>query len=488
MAAAREGAADAGEGVHEREAPEWFASLYRDSRRRVYNVAARIVGNPDDAADIVQDVFLRVFTHPPDARTMENPQPWLYRITVNACFDHLRRRTRRTATNLDDAGEIAAPHDGFEAAALTHAVEDALGAISPRYRAALVLRDLQGLENDEVALALGTSPTTARVLVHRARGAFRKAFRSLAPAGSGALSVVALIGMLPELPLPASLQAVPVIGAATVAATAAGTAATAAATSAAASTAAAGAAAAAPAGLAPVPAAGLLAKLAAAGIGLKGVAVTAAAVTVVAGGGLAAEQIATRDNGLRSGGHDAPATAPLHEQQRHGAGESGGFGPDHAGAGQTGGAGDHRPDTAGKADAGGAQMGASGDQAGKGNSDGSAGDGSAGDDTGKSAGGAGADGSSQGAEAGSSSGSGRGSGSGSGSVGSDSGGAANDNSRSGSAGTGGSGSGDGSSGAAGADEGGTASGGASDGGSASGGTGSDGSGSGSSSGGGSSRH
>jgi RNA polymerase sigma-70 factor (ECF subfamily) len=253
--------------------PEQFERFYSESRGRIYNLAARVVGDPDDAADITQEVFLRAFAHPPDARGQQDPGPWLYRVAMNVCYDHLRRRSARATTPLDDAGEIAAVGDGFAESEMTQAVEAALGSLNVRYRTALVLKDLHGLETGEVAEAMGVSPATARVLLHRSRSAFRSAFRATAPAG--AVPALGLAAYLPDLALPASLQTLVPLSATLIPA--------------------------APAMLAPLPVVGLLAKIGGA-LSAKGAAVALVAA-VVAGGGMATHEMTLRGgDGTHTGG------------------------------------------------------------------------------------------------------------------------------------------------------------------------------------------
>ena len=86
--------------------PAAFEQFYRDHHARIYNLVARVVGDPDDAADITQEVFLRAYTHPLQAGGDLRPEPWLYRIAVNASYDHLRRRAARPSTSLDTVAEI----------------------------------------------------------------------------------------------------------------------------------------------------------------------------------------------------------------------------------------------------------------------------------------------------------------------------------------------------------------------------------------------
>ena len=247
--------------------PEWFERLWADSHARIYNLAARIVDNRDDAADITQEVFLRAFTHPPDEKGLRDPQPWLYRVAVNACYDHLRRRAVRPTAPLEAAGELASATDGFAAAEMTRAVETALGSLTPRYRTALVLKDLHGLDTVEIAGAMEVTSATARVLLHRSRAAFRKAFREAVPAG-GAIPVAGLAAYLPTLSVPQALQMPPSLaGLAPIAAAAVPVAAPAAA----------------------VPAAGVLAKISGA-LGVKAAAIVAT-VALATGGAAAVHEL-----------------------------------------------------------------------------------------------------------------------------------------------------------------------------------------------------
>ena len=189
--------------------PAAFEQFYRDHHARIYNLAARIVGDPDDAADITQEVFLRAYTHPIQAGGDPRPEPWLYRIAVNASYDHLRRRAARPSTSLDTVAEIPDTGDGFVDGELSHCIEACLACLTPRYRTALVLKDLHGLSHAEIAEVMDIHQGAARVLLHRARAAFRRAFRSTAPTGAGGVSMLGLAAFLPELPVPASLQTPP---------------------------------------------------------------------------------------------------------------------------------------------------------------------------------------------------------------------------------------------------------------------------------------
>src|SRR5690606_23217876 len=118
------------------------------------------------------------------------------------------------------AAEIPAAGDPHEAAQLTHSIEAALAELTPRYRTALVLKELHGLGNRDIADIMGISGSTTGVLLFRARAAFRRAFGKASPAGAG--MGAGLIALLPTLPVPATLQVPPLFAAALPVGTAAG--------------------------------------------------------------------------------------------------------------------------------------------------------------------------------------------------------------------------------------------------------------------------
>jgi hypothetical protein len=124
---------------------------------------------------------------------------------MNACYDRLRARARRADTPLDEVATLVDARDGYDQAAMAAAVEAALRDMSPRYRAALILHDVQGLNRRELSEAMNVTWGTAGVLLFRARAAFKKRVSALLPAGGG----VAALALLPALPVPSALQAPP---------------------------------------------------------------------------------------------------------------------------------------------------------------------------------------------------------------------------------------------------------------------------------------
>ena len=143
----------------------------------MYNLCARILGDREEAKDVTQDVFLKAFSKPPAATEDVRLRPWLYRVATNACFNLIRGR--RTGDPIA-AEALAAGGDPYEQARTAALIETSLAGMNERYRAALVLKDLHGLEGRELAEVLEVSRPAADVLVHRARASFRRVFAGLA--------------------------------------------------------------------------------------------------------------------------------------------------------------------------------------------------------------------------------------------------------------------------------------------------------------------
>lgn len=174
--------------------PPTWEEVVREHSTRVYRLAYRLTGNRADAEDLTQEVFLRVF------RSLSTYQPgtfegWLHRITTNLFLDQARRRGRVRMETLGDAAELlpasvegGSPERRFEHANLDLDVQAALDALSPEFRAAVVLCDIEGLSYEEIATTLGVSMGTVRSRIHRARARLREALahRAPVPVGGGA--------------------------------------------------------------------------------------------------------------------------------------------------------------------------------------------------------------------------------------------------------------------------------------------------------------
>jgi len=148
-----------------------FDLLMRQYERLVLVTALRLLGVLEDAQDASQEVFLRLYRNLNKVETSGNLAGWLYRVTVNVCHD--ANRKRRVSAPVEDAGELPAPTADPQRAAVEterrRALELSLRMLSEKGRAALVLRDLEGLSTEEVARALGTTEATVRSQVSKAR-------------------------------------------------------------------------------------------------------------------------------------------------------------------------------------------------------------------------------------------------------------------------------------------------------------------------------
>ena len=164
-----------------------FAQLVEENQNRIYSLALRMVGNPEDAADLAQEAFLSAW------RGLERFQgeaafsTWLYRLTSNACIDFLRREKRKRAAggvlSLDDTEEGATldlpdydadPHQHLERSEVRQAIADGLAGLSPEHRRVLALREISGLSYAEIADLLGLEEGTVKSRISRARLALRK--------------------------------------------------------------------------------------------------------------------------------------------------------------------------------------------------------------------------------------------------------------------------------------------------------------------------
>lgn len=165
--------------------PSW-EEIVREHSRRVYRLAYRLTGNRADAEDLTQEVFVRVFRSL-DSYTPGTFEGWLHRITTNLFLDQARRRTRLRFDVLGDwadsipGTDATWPERRFEHANLDVDVQAALDSLTPAYRAAVVLSDIEGLSYEEVAATLGVKLGTVRSRIHRGRALLRRSLSHRAP-------------------------------------------------------------------------------------------------------------------------------------------------------------------------------------------------------------------------------------------------------------------------------------------------------------------
>jgi RNA polymerase sigma-70 factor (ECF subfamily) len=156
-------------------------------QRQVYNLAYRMLGNAEDAGDLVQETFLRAFGALASFRQDASFLTWLYKIASNLCIDQLRSRKAKGALSLDveleEGREPAADNriTGPEESAVREAVQEvvhrAILNLPERYRVVVVMRHLQDMSVDEIARALNLPTGTVKTHLFRAREMLRERLR-----------------------------------------------------------------------------------------------------------------------------------------------------------------------------------------------------------------------------------------------------------------------------------------------------------------------
>lgn len=166
-----------------------FNSLVLQYQEAVYNVAYRIMGQPQSAEDATQEAFISAYKSLKSFRG-GSFKSWLMRIATNACYDELRRRKRRPQTSLDkltDENEsfsfLRSPDDGPEKAQqrleIMHAIEDCLQTLPADQRITAVLGDVEGYDYQEIAGITGVSLGTVKSRMSRARAKLRKCLQGV---------------------------------------------------------------------------------------------------------------------------------------------------------------------------------------------------------------------------------------------------------------------------------------------------------------------
>jgi len=168
-----------------------WEQIVRHHWRKVFNLAYKFVGRHDEAEDLTQDIFLKIFKalHTFDRRA--NFQTWLISISRNLCIDHYRsvRKERETmardvdASNLTPVSRERSPHKYVEQADLRALIQRALAALAPALREAVVKRDLQEFSYQEIADQLGLPEGTVKSRINRGRLELARQIRRLQAEG-----------------------------------------------------------------------------------------------------------------------------------------------------------------------------------------------------------------------------------------------------------------------------------------------------------------
>lgn len=158
-----------------------YEALVKEYEKNVYNLALRMTGNSEDAADMSQEAFIKAYNSLGAFRGESKFSVWLYRIVSNVCLDFLRSKNRKPTVSLstenddgeevelDIADESQSPEYLLDRSLTRDAVRRGLSSLPPEHREILLLREIQGLSYEEIADVLCIEAGTVKSRIFRAR-------------------------------------------------------------------------------------------------------------------------------------------------------------------------------------------------------------------------------------------------------------------------------------------------------------------------------
>lgn len=151
-----------------------FEDFFEEESPTLFRRLCLITGNRQEAEDVMQEAFIRIYERWDRVRDLEDPVGYLYRTAFNL----FRKRSRRAALAVRRSLGLAPSTDEFAAADARHLVSHALAGLTPRQRAALVLTELLGYGSEDAGRLLGIRPVTVRALASQGRAAMRQALET----------------------------------------------------------------------------------------------------------------------------------------------------------------------------------------------------------------------------------------------------------------------------------------------------------------------
>ena len=169
-----------------------FSQVVQAYRKRILGTVGRLIGRPEDVEDVAQEVFVRLYFSLDQLRTPEVFEPWLYRLTVNAAYDYLRKQRRRKESRMADLSEqqvviadaLAGGRVGEESkrqADIRDFVQALLSEVSEEDRILLTLKEVEGLSLKELEKIYDLKENALKVRLYRARQRVLKAYRRSRP-------------------------------------------------------------------------------------------------------------------------------------------------------------------------------------------------------------------------------------------------------------------------------------------------------------------
>ncbi len=162
-----------------RQLPEEFESIFREHSEFVYRTAYRVTGSAEDAEDVMQTVFLKLFRNLPPSDIRRKPRAYLYRAAVNTALNVVRSRQHQVLTDKSELFESDAPWRQSDRDADMHEnLRMALAGLKPKAAEIFILRYVHGYSDAEIGELLGTSRGTIAISLFRSRSRLRKSIRN----------------------------------------------------------------------------------------------------------------------------------------------------------------------------------------------------------------------------------------------------------------------------------------------------------------------
>jgi RNA polymerase sigma-70 factor (ECF subfamily) len=160
-----------------------FGEIVLKYQDKIYSLCRHMLGNAHDAEDAAQDVFLKAFQALPKFQPNASLYTWLYRIAINTCIDYKRRpiweslfssEEKEKSLVLDRASDAPSPERLYQSKQIDQGLHESLKKLSPKLRAVIILKEIEGLSYEEIADSLDISLGTVKSRIARAREDLKK--------------------------------------------------------------------------------------------------------------------------------------------------------------------------------------------------------------------------------------------------------------------------------------------------------------------------
>jgi RNA polymerase sigma-70 factor (ECF subfamily) len=163
-----------------------FELLIESYQSKVFNIAYRMLGNAEDASDVAQEVFLKIFKSISTFKEEASLSTWIYRIATNVCLDEIRKRKKENIISMNSTiqledGELniqmettdPRPDEILEEKELRDEVKDAIGCLKDEHKIVIILRDINGFSYEDISNILNCPLGTIKSRINRARNSLK---------------------------------------------------------------------------------------------------------------------------------------------------------------------------------------------------------------------------------------------------------------------------------------------------------------------------